>query len=264
MARYRKIDPRIWNDAKFRALTDQGKLVFLFLLTHPHMTSLGAMRTTIPGLAAELNWPPKAFGKAFREALREGLIDFDENASCLVIPRFLKYNGPESPNVVTSWKHALDLIPECHLKDTLIQIVKAFTEALPEAFSKALPKAFTIAFPKGMPNQEQEQEQEPELEPEQKKEKRVPWYETFTLTEAMKTWCQTHTLPDPTKHLDEFLDHFRKTGGKMTSGQPVKDPQAAFRTWMRNTVKFSPQSVSTPTRTLRSAKDVFKAQDENT
>lgn len=47
MARYRKIDSRIWNDAKFRELSDNGKLVFLMLLTHPSMTSLGAMRATV-------------------------------------------------------------------------------------------------------------------------------------------------------------------------------------------------------------------------
>lgn len=35
MASYRKIDPRIWNDERFRVLTDSGKLAFLFVLTHP-------------------------------------------------------------------------------------------------------------------------------------------------------------------------------------------------------------------------------------
>jgi hypothetical protein len=54
MARYRKIDPRIWNDAKFRALLDDAKFVFMLLLTHPHMTALGAMRATLAGSAAEL------------------------------------------------------------------------------------------------------------------------------------------------------------------------------------------------------------------
>ena len=67
MAKYRKVDPRIWNDAKFRDLSDNGKLVFFFLLTHPNMTSLGAMRHTIPGLAAELGWDVEVFGKAFQE-----------------------------------------------------------------------------------------------------------------------------------------------------------------------------------------------------
>ena len=31
--RYRKIDPRIWNDEKFRQFSDRAKLAFLFVLT---------------------------------------------------------------------------------------------------------------------------------------------------------------------------------------------------------------------------------------
>jgi hypothetical protein len=42
MGRYRKIDTRIWNDAKFRELSERGQLEFLFGLTHPNMTMLGA------------------------------------------------------------------------------------------------------------------------------------------------------------------------------------------------------------------------------
>ena len=162
MSRYRKIDPRIWNDEKFRTLSDRGKLVFLFLLTHPSMTSLGAMRATIPGLAAELGWQEKAFREAFREGLSKGLFKVHEKASCVLVPNFLKYNRPESPNVVKAWVVALDLIPECKLKVELIQQVKAFAEALPEAFAEALPEAFTKDLPKSMPNQEQEQELEQE------------------------------------------------------------------------------------------------------
>ena len=30
MSRYRKLDPRLWNDEKVRRLTDHGKLAFLF------------------------------------------------------------------------------------------------------------------------------------------------------------------------------------------------------------------------------------------
>jgi hypothetical protein len=73
LGRYRKVDPKIWNDAKFRALTERGKLVFLFLLTHPHMTMVGAMRATLPGLAAEIDIEAKAFGEAFGEAFRKAM-----------------------------------------------------------------------------------------------------------------------------------------------------------------------------------------------
>lgn len=166
MARYRKIDPRIWNDRKFLSLHDDGKLVFLFLLTHPHMTALGAMRANTHGLAAELGWSHSRFHKAFQQALQEGMIDYDEKASCLVVPNFLKYNGPESPNVVKAWASALDLIPECGLKTTLLTRVKGFVEGLHEGFQKALPQGFAEAIGKAMPIQEQEQEQKPEQEQE--------------------------------------------------------------------------------------------------
>ena len=59
MSRYRKIDPRIWNDKKFRSLSDRAKLLFFMLLTHPSMTALGAMRATLPGLASEMGWTSK-------------------------------------------------------------------------------------------------------------------------------------------------------------------------------------------------------------
>lgn len=160
MSRYRKVDPRIWNDEKFRTLSDNGKLVFLFLLTHPGMTALGAMRATPEGLAAELKWTPKAFGEAFGEALSKGMAKHDQEACFVWLPRFLKYNEPESPNVVRAWAAASDLLPECSMKTKAIQCAKGFAEAKGQGFGKAFGEAF--AHPS--PNQEQEQEQEEDQE----------------------------------------------------------------------------------------------------
>ena len=73
MAIYRKVSTRIWNDERFMSLPDTSKFVFLFLLTHPNMTSIGAMRGTIPGLAAELSWPEKDFRAALAHLERPEL-----------------------------------------------------------------------------------------------------------------------------------------------------------------------------------------------
>src|SRR5262245_52093760 len=120
MARYRKLDPRIWNDVKFRALSDDAKFVFLLLLAHPHMTALGAMRATLAGLAAELGWIERRFRRTFGEILRQGMVRHDAQAALVWLPNFLKYNAPENPNVVRSWQASLDLLPECGLKDELM------------------------------------------------------------------------------------------------------------------------------------------------
>lgn len=157
MSRYRKVDPRIWNDEKYRALSDDGKLVFLMLLTHPSMTALGAMRATPGGLAEELGWAPERLREAFGEALSKGMAKHDASAHLICLPSFIKYNQPESPNVVKAWVGAFDLLPECPLKREVLQRAKAYAEGLPQGFRKA----FGEAFAKSMPNQEPEQEQEP-------------------------------------------------------------------------------------------------------
>ncbi|MEB0112192.1 hypothetical protein QN397_12595 [Variovorax sp. RTB1] len=163
MSRYRKIDQRIWNDAKFRALGDEAKLVFFMLLTHPSVTMLGAMRATTAGLAEELGWKTEAFRKAFEEVLSKRMVEHDPDAHLIALPNFLKYNKPESPNVVKSWSSALDLLPECNLKTRVVARSKVYAKSMSEAFAEALPEVFA----KTMPNQEQEQEQEQDQEKEE-------------------------------------------------------------------------------------------------
>ena len=234
MAHYRKIDPRMWNDEKFRTLSTEGKLAFVLLLTHPHMTALGAMRATIPGLAAELGG--KGFAEAFREVFAKGLAKHDEKASCVYLPRFLKYNKPESPNVVKAWAHSIDLIPECHLKSELIQEVKGFAEALPEAFGKALPKAFA----KAMPNQEQEQEQEqeeiPPLIPPLGGKTVIRAERKVKGTRLPEDWCHDikheHLAKEMGVNLFDELMKFRDYWA--SEGRAKANWNATFNTWLRN------------------------------
>jgi hypothetical protein len=167
MGRYRKIDTKIWNDENFQAFSDDGKLAFLFLLTHPHMTAIGAMRTTIPGLAAELGWPLKRFRAAIQSPLSKGMIELNEQACYLALPKFLRYNEPEGPNSVTkAWPQALNLIPECPEKTTLITRCQTYLNGRSDAFRHAIGDAMQDAIgdakSKPCPIQEQEPEQEPE------------------------------------------------------------------------------------------------------
>lgn len=177
MARYRKIDTRIWNDERFALLTDDAKLVFLFLLTHPHLTSLGAMRATVPGLAAELGWNIERFRKAFDGLLADTqhddqpLVEHDDRACFIGLPKFLKYNSPENPNVVKSWGPLLDLLPECSHKGRLLSRVREHVKKLGGVFvagwervCPTLSKGFAQPFRNGMPNPEPEPEQEPKPE----------------------------------------------------------------------------------------------------
>jgi hypothetical protein len=158
--RYRKISVKIWGDQTFQSMPDNGKLAWLFLLTHPQMTSIGAMRGTIPGLAAELGWPEPVFRKALTIPLSKGMVKLDERMALVVVPKFIHHNPPENPNVVKSWDSILDTLPECQLLFEHLEYLKEFVKE----YSKGLPKPLPIPFRKGMPIPE------PEPEPEQEQE----------------------------------------------------------------------------------------------
>lgn len=245
MSRYRKIDQRIWNDEKFRLLDDSAKLLFFCLLTHPSMTMLGAMRSTVAGLAEELGWSVEAFREAFQQVLDKGMAEHEQKAHLIALPNFLVYNKPESPNVVKSWSSVLDMLPECALKIRVVARCRAFAEGMSEGFAEALP----VAFRQPMPNQEQEQEQDQEQKARTgvgaaaaapaapatptKRAHRLP--EDFTLPKA---WGEATLAEFPYWPADyirleaaKFRDHWVSKSGKDAT---KLDWMATWRNWCRN------------------------------
>lgn len=235
MSRYRKVDPRIWNDAKFRALSDQGKLGFFFLLTHPHMTGLGAMRATLPGLAAEIGWSEKAYREAFADALSKGMVENDEKAALIWLPKFLKYNPPESPNVVKAWPKWLDFLPECPLLSRVVASSVAYLEVMTKGFAEALPEAFGKAMPIHEHEHEHEQEQKDlvaqahDSKPA-KRSSQIP--DDFNPDESGVDLSASLGVSIGDE-LPKFIDYWK---GK---GEARKDWQATWRNWIRNAAKFA-------------------------
>ena len=166
MARYRKLDVRIWIDDKFQELSPPppcGRYLWFYLLTNPETVNVpGLYRAGEAAMAESLGWPLKGFRKAFREAFSKGMVKADWRARVIWVPKAIFYNKPENPNVVKSWASLWDEIPDCALKLTAYQALKAFLEGLGEGFAEAFEEGCRKPFGKGMAKQEQEQEQEQE------------------------------------------------------------------------------------------------------
>lgn len=135
--------------------------LWLYLLSCPLSTNVpGIFRAGEAALAEDLGWELEAFRKVFLEVIREGLAKYDAAARVVWLPNAIKYNTPESPNVVKSWRNPWDEIPECALKNEAWRVLKVFVEDIGEGFAKA----FAKACPKPLANQEQKQEQEQQKE----------------------------------------------------------------------------------------------------
>jgi hypothetical protein len=173
MARYRKVDVRVWGDEKFRRLTPMapsGQGLWLYLITNPNTSNIpGLYRAGEAALAEELGWSVEAFREAFGEVFREGLAEADWKARVVWLPGGAKYNRPESPNVVLGWAAPWDEVPDCALKTRAYRHLKAFTEGLGKAFAEAFVKGcrqpYPQASPHPSPNPDPDPDQEPEGEP---------------------------------------------------------------------------------------------------
>jgi hypothetical protein len=182
MARYSKIDRRIWHDEKFRGLSAPGpcgQSLWIYLLTNPNVGPIPGLYSAGAAMLAEaLGWSIEAFRESFQELSREGLVKADFEARLLWIPNAIRYNQPENPNVVKGWQCSWDELPECALKREAWEVlreqlsargsdwVNAFVGACPEpsakGSAKGMPKSVRKGSTKRMANQEQEQKQKQE------------------------------------------------------------------------------------------------------
>lgn len=163
MARFRKIDPRIWNDAKFAGLSSEAKLLFLYLLTSPAMTILGALPIRASAVAEELGLDPKRYAIRYEELSQQGMVEYDDRG-LFWVKNYLKYNGPDNPKVVISWASALDLLPECSLLENVLEAARNHCLARGESFAKAFEDSignrYANGMAYGMPYKEKEKEKE--------------------------------------------------------------------------------------------------------
>jgi hypothetical protein len=119
MSRYRKVEVKMWGDAKFRELSAQkpsGQSLWIYLLTGPLTSDLpGILVTGKKALISELGWSSNDFESAWEEIERLEMALADWDAKLIYLPNALKHNPPANPNIIKRWKNTWDVLPECPL-----------------------------------------------------------------------------------------------------------------------------------------------------
>jgi hypothetical protein len=155
---HRRISVRMWGDAKVRALSrppPNAETLCIHLLA-------GEQTGIVPGLfkigeaafAEQLGWDLKGFREAFAEVSAQGLVKADWKARVVFVPNAIKHNQPANPNVVTHWRTAWELLPECELKTEAREVLRDFLKGIKNGEAKAFAEAFDIACPKATGIQE--------------------------------------------------------------------------------------------------------------
>ena len=219
MSYYRRVDCRMWGDAKFRRLSEQAKLLWVYLLTGPETTSLpGLIVCGRAQLAESLGWLPQRLGERFGELSSLGMAKADWDARLIWLPNAVKYNLPANPNVVwgpKGWAGHWGLIPECSLQIEAWHALRSAMEQLPQPFLEGFLRSFPQPSPQPLPQplpppsrcQDQDQDQDQDQE---QKESRA------TLSPVPADAGDIDSGPSP-KEIQAVYEHYLATMGKTTA-----------------------------------------------
>lgn len=247
----------MWGDDRFSRLSKpqpNGQTLWIYLLTGPHTTTLPtAFVAGEAGLAEALSWSLPAFRKAFNEVLAEGLIEADMRNRLVFIPKAVRHNPPQSPNVVIAWRKAFDELPDCVLKQRIFDHTLAELAFIGkgETFREAFGEVFRYAFAESEQNNTNTSNR---TEPMGRRPAKhpMPPPDFLPITAEMANFATSLGVCDIQRETEAMLDHFR---GK---GESRADWVATWRTWIRNSKRFGDRNGTHKSKTDRNRENAEK------
>lgn len=158
MRDYGKVHTSFWISDGMRQVSDDARLLALYLLTGQHTNMIGCFRLPDGYVSEDLGWHFERVSKGFDELSRNGFVSRDSTSKWVLIRKFMTWNSIENPNQGISALRLFSQVPDnTSLKPELARILAGAIDHLdPEKLkgSERVIKPFL--------NQEQEQEQEQE------------------------------------------------------------------------------------------------------
>ncbi len=135
-SRYIRIATKFWQDEKARRLSDDAKLLYLYVLTSPHSNMAGYYVLPKPYVAYDLQWLPERLDKAFAELLHQGVIKYCETSDVVLIPNFFKYNPIQNKNQAIGAARRVAELPTNTLTKDFLEVLERFAEPFKEHFAE--------------------------------------------------------------------------------------------------------------------------------
>ena len=135
MRDYGRVYTAFWTNDDVRSLSDDGRLLALYLLTSPHTTLIGAFRLPDGYVAEDLKWSSERVSKGLLELSRIGFATRCEATKWVWLRAFLNWNAPENPN---QWKAARKLIEQIPARcEWLDEFIEVFSNAAGDPVPKS-------------------------------------------------------------------------------------------------------------------------------
>jgi hypothetical protein len=163
MRDYGKVYTAFWTDPSVRSLSEDGRTLFLYLLTCPHGNSIGLFRLPDAYAADDMQWSIERVSKGFQNLVEHKLCSRETVSAWVVLPKYVRWNGFENPNVATGAQKAFDAAPDCEPKALCAKALLEYGAHLSAEFRNRLE---TVAKRSRNPEPKPEPEPEPKPEPQ--------------------------------------------------------------------------------------------------
>ncbi len=156
MRDYGRVYCSFWTSTDVQSMSDDAKLLAVYLLTCSHGTIAGACRLPDGYACEDLGWTPERVSKGFIELFERGFANRCETTKWTWIRKFLEWNQPENPNQWKAARKIVNQIPDqCSWKADFLAVFRQMSGDLPPPASNP-----SGTVPKPFRNQDQEQYQE--------------------------------------------------------------------------------------------------------
>ncbi|MHB8928906.1 MAG: hypothetical protein ACYC9Q_14910 [Bacillota bacterium] len=140
MSRYANVYTKIWRSNSFRSLSEDGRTLFMYLLTSPHMNMIGYYYLTDEYAKSDLQWSLERLLATFEETAQAGMAIFDRSHSVVLVSKKLKWTPLEGIKQFAGAVNALKDVPPSPLLGEFADSVKKYApnRALLSAVEEAL------------------------------------------------------------------------------------------------------------------------------
>ena len=152
MRDYGRVHVSFWSSETIRSMSEDGRVLALYLLTSPHATLAGIFRLPDGYVCEDLQWTPERVSIAFSETLSKRFANSCETTKWGWVTKHLEWNPPENPNQRKAAAKLASQIPSNCSWGADFTANYARTIGITVNPCETVPKPFL--------NQEQEQEQE--------------------------------------------------------------------------------------------------------
>lgn len=160
MREFSKVSPALWQSDRFNGLpSDDGRYLYVYLLTNEHQTSAGCYRLPDGYACSDLRWPRDRYATARTQLVAADLIKFDASAQVIMVTRWFKHNPPMNEDHHTGIVRILERLPSETIANAALQALEDSLESIRAGKAERLlkgknpPTAFLMALagksPKG-------------------------------------------------------------------------------------------------------------------